>query len=155
MAGNAGGLCRGFAGWTDSSSYSQQRRPLEFWAIHFFEHSQGHGSFAAKSRTVLGDGAAGHLRGAGSGPRGACARNQAEMAFRDSRALGLVASARGDRHVDVRGITAENLEQHAQRDEPRTTPAASAEGPHGRAVAADQSALSLQHAEYRDGSDSL
>src|SRR5437764_3524786 len=155
MAGDAGSLYRGFAGWANSPGYSQQRRPLEFWAIHFSEHSQGHGSLASKSRTVLGDGAAGHLRGAGSGSRAACARNQAEMALRDSRALGLVAGARGDRHVDVRGLTAENLEQHAQRDEPRTAPAASAESAHGCAVAADQSAFSLQHAEYRDSANSL
>src|SRR5690242_16468474 len=129
MAGDAGSLYRGFAGWADSPSYSQQRRPLEFWAIHFFEHSQGHGSFAAKGRTVLGDGAAGHLRGSGSGPRGAGARDQAEMAFRYSCEMGLVAGARGDCHVDVGGIAAENLEQHAQRDEPRAAPTASVEGP--------------------------
>src|SRR5438874_1730689 len=53
------------------------------------------------------------------------------------------------------GRVAENLEQHAQRNEARAPPAAPAEGAHGRAVAADQSALSFQHAEYGDLADSF
>src|SRR5215472_4354353 len=77
------------------------------------------------------------------------------MALRHSREVGLVAYPLGNCHADVGGVPIENLEQHAQRDESRAAPAAAAEGPHGRAIAANQSALPFQHAEYRDSADSF
>ena len=57
--------------------------------------------------------------------------------------MGLGVGARGDRRINGRGVAVENLEQHAQRDEPRTAPAAFDESANGRAVAPNQPAFSL------------
>src|SRR5262249_52216530 len=111
-----GDACR-FGGWTarwlDQTGYSEQRRHLELWSLHVFEHSQSRGALAPKSRDVLGNGAAGNLRRARTRTcrTGDC--DEAEMAFRHRSALELVALPGGDCDVDVGGSAAEDMEQHA------------------------------------------
>src|ERR1700686_1510434 len=77
------------------------------------------------------------------------------MVVCDRPALGLVAGAGGDCDADVGGGTAEDLEQHPHRDEPRAAPATAAKGAHGCAVQPDQSALFVQHTEHGFCADSI
>src|SRR5207245_275501 len=119
--------------------------------IYFPEHSESDCEAASQSGIVLGNGAADHVHCPRTGPRGACARYKAEVALCDRSELGLVAGARGDRHTNVCRCPAENLEQHAHRDEPRAAPAAFVEGTYGCALQPDQSALSVQYAQHRFG----
>src|SRR5260370_545974 len=148
MAGDARGIHGGAAWRIDPAGHSPQGRSLEFWAVHIPEHSKSNDAAAGESAVVLGNGAAGGVRRSGAGTRGAGAGDQAEVAVCAGRALGLVADPGGDCDTDVGGGAAENLEQHAHRDEPGEAPATAAESAHGRPFAPDESALFFQPPEY-------
>ena len=96
----------------------------------------------------MGNAAAGCLCWTGTGSRGVGDCYQTEMALCGRPALGLVAGPGGDCNADVRRGTAEDLEQHAHRNEPRAPPTTFAEGAHGRAVEPDQPTLFVQYIEH-------
>src|SRR5438477_6098423 len=73
----------------------------------------------------------------------------------DRPALEWVARALRPGDVNGRGGAAENLEQHAHRDESGAPPAIAAQGPHGRALQSNQSAFLVQYTEHRFLADSL
>src|SRR5579859_6171199 len=103
MVGNAGSIRSRAIGRIDAASDSQQRRTVEFRAIHVFEYSQGGGAVFAEGGYFVGNAAAGSLRRLGVGARWPGAGDQAEVAVCDRPALGLVAGAGGDCHADVGG----------------------------------------------------
>src|SRR5438552_13065846 len=114
---------------------------MEFRSVHIFEHSESGGAIFTQGGYSVGDAAAGSLRWTGTGPRGIGDRHETEVVVCHRSALGLVAGPGGDRDADVGGCAAEDLEQHAHRNESGATPAVAAEGAHGRAIQPDQSAL--------------
>src|ERR1700732_170021 len=134
MAGDAGSVHGGPAGWVDAPSHSQQRGFVEFWTVHVLEHSPRRGATGAPRADVLGVAAAAGVRGPGIGARRAGHRHQAEVVVCYRPALELVAAAVRFSNGDVRGGAAENLEQHARGDEPRAAPTVTAEGAHGRPI---------------------
>src|SRR5580698_11195776 len=141
MARHACRFDRRFTRRTDPPSYPQQRRSLELRPIHISKHSKGRGSAPKKRPTLLGNGASWRVRWIRTRPRGPRAGYQAQVALRDSSAMGLVARPDGDSYADVRRRPIENLEQHAHRDESRAPPTAPLESAHGRALPPNQPAL--------------
>src|SRR5712671_682119 len=155
MVGDARSGDGGLAGRVDAPGDTQQRRFVEFRSLYLLEHSARRLAPGAARANVLGIAAAAGVRRSGIGARGAGHCHQAEVAICYRSTLELVAAVVRLGHGDVRSSAAENLEQHARGDESGAPPAIAAEGAHGRAVEPDQSALFVQHAEYRFVADSV
>src|SRR6266404_2226717 len=155
MAGHAGGVHGGTARRLDAPGDSQQGRSLELRAVHVFEYSARRSAPGAAGRDVLGIAAAARVRWTGTWARGAGGGHKTQVAVCDRAALGLVAGIVRAGHADVGGGAAEDLEQHAHRNESGAAPAVAAEGAHGRAFEPDQSALFVQYAEHGVVADPL
>src|SRR5258705_10283406 len=155
MVGHACGSYRGTAGRLDAPGDPKQRRAVELWSVHVSEYSAGRGAIRSAREDVVGIAAVAGLRCAGAWPRGDRGGDQAEMAVLHPSGVGLVADTLCAGDADVRGCAAEDLEQHAHRNESRAAPATAAQGAHGRAFEPDQSTLFVQHAEHGVVADSV
>src|SRR3974390_1485488 len=121
----------------------RQGKSLEFWPVHFPKHSQSHHEPDQADQDVLGNVATSCLCRTRTWPRGAGSLHKAQMAVCHRSALELAAWCGDYRHANVRGCSAENLEQHKNRDEFGAAPATLVEGSHGRPLQPDQSSFSV------------
>src|SRR5215470_16236855 len=112
---------------------------MEFRAIHLSKYSQGIVAVCAAGGDFLGTAASAGLRGTGARASDVGAGHEAEVAVCYRSGLELVAGVVGAGDGDGSRGAAENLEQHADRNEPRAAPAIVAESAHGCAVEPDQS----------------